>query len=221
MQNMNLLGMELKDCGAPEALNKAEGYLHNGVMSRVLCLTVPVLIQAERSAALAHFLERAELLLWGDQVTLQTVGIQDNKRLRETDNKEFLQGFLSRLAKNHEAVLVISDTQEQAETLKRELMNFQSGITIMTTLSFFDFVEHREKMINEINLISPAVIVARASYHTQMTWLEDNSALINCRIWLALPDDFSFENRKEKKLRRLLRFIRREHLKYRINKYRK
>lgn len=221
MRNINILGMELKDCSARESLNRTERFLQEGAVRIILYLTGGVLLEAQKSEAQKAWIEEADLTLWADPESLQAAGVTAGNRYREVDGQEFLQGFLHKLGKQHRGVLVVADTQEQADDLKAELQQLDHNVTYVGSLPLNVTPENRESMINEINLIAPAVVIARMAFGAQLQWLTDSRALLNTKIWIAMPEKFSCMWKKESPWEKLLNRINNDIFKRRVNNYTK
>lgn len=221
MQNIDILGMKLRDCSAEESLNLAESFLQKGVIHTIFYLTGSVLLESEKNQDQKAWIESADLTLWGDTKSLHAAGITAANRYREVNDKEFLQGFLQKLAKDHRAVLVLSDTEERAEALKRELKLLQEGVTFVGTLPLNCADESREDMINEINLIAPTAVITRMSFGAQLKWLADSKALLNTEVWIAMPEQMSCIWKKEILFTRIVNQIRNAIFRRLISKYMK
>lgn len=221
MQKIDILGMKLCDYSVKEALNQAEGFLQKGVIHTIVYLTGSVLLESEKAQDRKVCIGSADMTLWGDTKSLYAAGITDTNRYREVKEKEFLRGFLQKLAEDHRAVLVLADTEERAEELKRELKLLQEGVTFVGALPLNCADESRESMINEINLIAPTAVIARMPFGTQLKWLADSKALLNTEVWLAMPEQMSCIRKKEIPFTRIADQINNVIFRHLINRYMK
>lgn len=197
MQKINLLDIQLKDRYIRESLGMAEQFLQKGAAHIILYLTAPVLLEAGREDSVKAWIEAADLTLWGDTETLKAAEITAKNRYKEVTEKEFIKAFLGRMAKGHRSILVLSDTMEHAEALKRELIELQDAVTIVGTMELADAEEDTDKLINDINIIAPTTIIARMPFSMQQKWLSKSRAYINTGIWIGLPEDYSCIWKKE------------------------
>lgn len=190
MKNVNLLGIKLKDRYVKESLTLTDKLLHEGTAHTILYLTAPVLMEAVRNEDKKAWIESADLTLWGDTEILKAADVNAKARYREVQEKEFMKALLYRVAQAHMPVLVLSDTHEHTETLKKELLEIQDGITIARTVAISEVEEKHEDIINEINMIAPTIIFMRMPFSMQQDWLARSRQYINVKIWVGLPEDF-------------------------------
>ena len=197
MKNINLLDIRLKDRYIRESLGLAEQFLQKGAAHIILYLTAPVILEAGRDETIKEWIEAADLTLWGDTETLKAAELTAQNRYREVTEKEFIKAFLGRMARGHRSILVLSDTMEHAEALKRELIELQDAITIVGTMELASSEDNVDKLINEINMIAPTTIIARMPFSMQQKWLSRSRAYINTGIWIGLPEDYNCIWKKE------------------------
>ena len=221
MKNINLLGMKLQDRYARESLMLAERFIKKGAARVILYLTTAALLEAAKNDGEKEWIEAADATLWGDTKILEAAEISAKARYNEVEEKEFLNNFLRKMAKNHTAILVISDTEAHAQGLKSELIEMQNGITVVGTMAINDIVGSQENLINEINMIAPIVIIARMPFSMQQRWLENSRQYMNAGIWLGMPEDFSCVNKKEMPVEKVGKRILNVLFSRKVNKYKK
>lgn len=221
MKNINLLGMKLQDRYARESLMLAERFIKKGAARVILYLTTAALLEAAKNDGEKEWIEAADATLWGDTKILEAAEISAKARYNEVEEKEFLNNFLRKMAKNHTAILVISNTEAHAQGLKSELIEMQNGITVVGTMAINDIVGSQENLINEINMIAPIVIIARMPFSMQQRWLENSRQYMNAGIWLGMPEDFSCVNKKEMPVEKVGKRILNVLFSRKVNKYKK
>lgn len=221
MKNINLLGIKLKDRYVKESLTLTEEFLREGAAHTVLYLTAPALMEAVKNDDAKALIESANLTLWGDTEILKAADVTAKARYREVQEKEFMKAFLYNIAREHMSVLMLSDTQEHAETLKMELLEIQDDITAAGTMAISYMEEKHEDIINEINMIAPTVIFARMPFSLQQKWLERSRQYINTEIWVGLPEDFRCAWKREMPAAKIAKKLLNLWFSRRVNKYKK
>lgn len=221
MKNINLLGIKLKDRYVKESLTLTEEFLREGAAHTVLYLTAPALMEAVKNDDAKALIESANLTLWGDTEILKATDVTAKARYREVQEKEFMKAFLYNIAREHMSVLMLSDTQEHAETLKMELLEIQDDITAAGTMAISYMEEKHEDIINEINMIAPTVIFARMPFSLQQKWLERSRQYINTEIWVGLPEDFRCAWKREMPAAKIAKKLLNLWFSRRVNKYKK
>ena len=221
MKKINILGINLQDRYVKESLGVAERFLHEGAVHTILYITIPVLLEAGKNEDLKEWVEAADLTLWGDTEILKAAEITARNRYREVTEKEFLKNFLHKMARTHKSVLVLADSEENAEKLKQELLELQDSVTVVGTMAIPELEEKQEDVINEINMIAPVVTIVRMPFSMQQKWIAQTKSYMNTGIWIGLPDHMSCVWKKEmphtKMGRRILNFL----FSRQVNKYKK
>lgn len=221
MKNINLLGIKLKDRYVKESLTLTDKLLHEGTAHIILYLTAPVLMEAIKNEDEKAWIESANLTLWGDTEILKAADVTAKARYREAQEKEFMKALLYRVAQEHMPVLVLSDTYEHTEELKKELMEIQDGITIARTVAISEMEEKHEDVINDINMIAPTIIFMRMPFSLQQKWLARSRQYINTKIWVGLPEDFSCSWKRELPIAKIGKRLLNLWFDRRVNKYKK
>lgn len=221
MKNINLLGIKLKDRYVKESLTLTDKLLHEGTAHIILYLTAPVLMEAIKNEDEKAWIESADLTLWGDTEILKAADVTAKARYREVQEKEFMKALLYRVAQEHMPVLVLSDTYEHTEELKKELMEIQDGITIARTVAISEMEEKYEDVINDINMIAPTIIFMRMSFSLQQKWLARSRQYINTKIWVGLPEDFRCSWKRELPISKIGKRLLNLWFDRRVNKYKK
>lgn len=221
MKNVNLLGIKLKDRYVKESLTLTDKFLHEGTAHIILYLTAPVLIEAVKNEDNKSWIESADLTLWGDTEMLKAADVTMRARYREVQEKEFMSALLYRVAQAHMPILVLSDTNEHTEMLKKEILEIQDGITIARTVAISEMEGKQEDIINEINMIAPTIIFMRMPFSLQQKWLERSRQYINAKIWVGLPEDFRCVWKREMPTVKIGKRLLNLWFNRRVNKYKK
>lgn len=221
MKKINLLGINLQDRYVKESLNVAERFLQEGAVHTILYLTIPVLMEVSKNEACKEWVEAADLTLWGDTEILKAAEITARSRYREVTEKEFLKNFLHKMATTHKSVLVLADSEEHAEQLKKEVLELQEGVIVVGTMALPAAEEMQESVINEINMIAPVVTIARMPFAAQQKWLEQTKPYLNTGIWIGIPEHMNCVRKKEMPHKRMGRQILNALFNRQVNKYKK
>ena len=221
MKKIKLLGMKLQDRYARESLILAERFLKQRAVNVILYLTTSVLLEAAENEEEKEWIEAADATLWGDTQILKVAEITARGRANEVEEKEFLKSFLRRMARTHKSILVLADTEEQAQNLKEELIRMQNGITVVGTMAIQDTEDSKEDIINEINMIAPSVIMVRMPFSMQQKWLMQSRQYMNAGLWIGMPEDFSCIQKREMPMEKMGKRILNVIFSRKVNKYKK
>ena len=197
MQTIQLLGIRLKDHSKWESLGIAERFLKNRALHLVLYVNSKELTLASQDPGLKQFIEQADLTLWSTKELVQVAGLKNAGRHREVENREFLKELLQRLAKNHQAVVAVSDSEEKALLLKQELLEMQDKLSIVSCVAIGETGISVEQDVNSLNGVTPAVVIARMPIGAQASWLQEAKHMVNTGIWMALPEDMIMDGQAQ------------------------
>lgn len=203
MKNINLLGIKLQDRYVRESIGLTEKFFHEGAVHTILYLTPTVLLEAAKDEEEKEWIEAAEVTVWGDTDILAAAEITTKSRYHEVQENLFLKIFLRRMARNHKSILVLSDTEENAEILKQELIEIQNNITVAGTMAIPDPDQTQDDLINKINMITPDVIMVRMPFSLQRKWLDQCRLYLNTGIWIGFPEHLSCIRKKEKPIKKI------------------
>lgn len=195
MQTVQILGIKLVDRTKWESLSVAETFLKNHAMQVILYVNNKELSLASEDRKMKDFIEQAGLTLWSTKELVQVAGLLNKKRHREVENREFLRELLGRLAKNHQAVMVVADTEEKAQVLKKELLDMQEKLSIVACHGIDASGEKMAQDVNYINSIAPKIVIARLNIASQCYWLEGAKHMISAGAWLAIPEEMAIDDK--------------------------
>lgn len=221
MKNINLLGIKLKDRYVKESLTLTDKFLSEGTAHIILYLTTPVLMEAVKNEDEKVWIESADLTLWGDTEILKAADVTAKARYREVQEKEFMKALLYKVVQANMPILVLSDTHEHTEELKKELLEIQEGIIISRTVAISEMEEKHEDIINEINMIAPKIIFMRMPFSLQQEWLVRSRQYINTEIWVGLPEDFRVLWRREMPIAKIGKKLQNLKFNKSVNKFKK
>lgn len=161
MRRFSILGISLLDMTARESLRRADRCLRSGALNTATYLTTQTLASAAKDVRVKGLLEDTDMTLCVDPEILEAAGIANAGRIREIEERVFLKEFLRRLARQQEAVYLLSDTQEAAQALEKMLLGQQDGLNIVGKCGFDEQEQQKERLMNALNAAAPAVILSR------------------------------------------------------------
>ncbi len=198
MQKVNILGLELNDHTKKESIEMAQWFLNNGTLDVVLYVDHDVLTEAGSDEELCRWLESAGLTQWASLDILEAAGVAGNGRCREVENREFLGDLLHMAERDHKTVFLLSDSDGQIEYLRRTLRQIQPDLMIAGATIAGSDDEEIKNDINEINSVSPAIVIARMDLRKQLKWLHGSDNMVNAALWLGMPPDMQIIIKKDR-----------------------
>jgi UDP-N-acetyl-D-mannosaminuronic acid transferase (WecB/TagA/CpsF family) len=189
MQKVNILGLELNDHTKRESIDIARTFIDNGILDVIQYVDHDVLTKAGNDDELRKWIESVGLIQWGSLDILETAGISGNGRQREVENREFFRELLHIIEHDHRPVFLLSDESEQIEYLRKTIRQMQPGIMIAGSVQAEMDAEKIKSDINEINSVSPTIVIARMDVMKQFKWLRESNGMVNASIWIGMPSD--------------------------------
>ena len=216
MQKINILGVALTDYSLKESLVLLEDYTKNGRLNTILYITPPVLILAGQDEEEKNCIETMDLTLCGDADLLRVAEIDSPSRTYEVANRVFLKEFLRRMVCDRRKVYLLGESEEDIETLRRELESFQNGLlfsgsSVMT--------EDTHEIINRINDVAPAAIISRLSPGKQEKYMAEFKPLANAEVWLGISKDMVLGAAKEPFRNKIMGKIYKKIFRSRMNRF--
>ena len=220
MRKMKMLGLELRDYSVKEALRLTGQYLNNSRLDTVSFLSTDILLSAGENSNLKLWLEAMDLTIPISVEILHAAGITNRSRIKEVENSIFYREFLKRLSNEQKTLYILTETED---TLKAALAFMQAnakGIKIVGSYVFENLAGDVNEIINDINSVTPDVVISRLLSPKQEQFVYENKNKINAKIWLALENSFVMkENAKGLKFNRLSKLIENTVFRRMVSKY--
>lgn len=219
MKKINLLGITLTDYSLKESLKLSNQYLNNGALSTISIISTQILVEASENPEHKEWIESVDLTVFGETDILRAADNATRNRLREVENGEFIREFLHRIVRGRYTAFLLTNSEQQMESLKGRLLELQPGIHIVGQYILEDSLTGTDAFINEINDVVPTVIISRFPYPLQEQLMYDNKKKINANVWLALPEHSVVQTRKGIQTSKLLEWFYRKIFYRRVSKY--
>lgn len=190
IKKIEIMGIQLDNCTVQEAMEQVEAYLENTVMNTIGSVTMETLVQAKENGDIKAGIKELDLAIVEDQEILKAAGANSPQRLKETAEQQFFQEFLRRTAQEGRTVYLFGKTMEQLEGVKRQLLEYDSGLSILGGFAIEECGEDYESAVNEVNSILPDIILSVLPSPGQEYFLRVNKGKMNAKIWYGLGSGF-------------------------------
>lgn len=219
MRHMQVLGVELKDYSVREAMRKVDFFLRDGRVATIAYIASLGLMKVETSPELREFLSEVDMTVAADADVLRAGGVRVRSRIKEIENDEFLKEFMKKLVRGKKTVYLLSDTRGQLEILENNLRGYQSNVQIVGRFSMEELVQDEDYLINEMNGLTPNVLISNISSPLREQFFENHHMKMNVNIWLMLKDKMDFAVGKRNPVQRLWDKLRRLLFRKKVEKY--
>lgn len=188
MDKINVLGIDLNNYSLKESLYLTDKYLSEGALQTILYVTAEMLVQAGVNDAYKDNLMGADMTVIGDAGILEALPNINHAKVEDVKEEKYLQALMRRLAYGRKKILLLADTQENLQALKKNLTDFRSDLTICGEASMEAMEDNVERMVNHINDIIPTLIISRMEPVRQSELMAESKMMINARVWIGLPE---------------------------------
>lgn len=195
IKRVEVMGIELDNYTVQEAIRQVETYLDSQVLNTVECISMQMLIDAQKDDVLKEMLGALSLTVIGEKQILQAMGVTDILRMREIRENNFLFEFLKRLERNKKSIFLLGQTVDTIEDRKTDLLQEFPKLVFVGEYAIDLCGGDAETIINEINAATPEIIISVISSPLQEHFLWQHKDKISANIWYGLGD---FEIRRPK-----------------------
>lgn len=186
MKVIDVLGMQITDYPLKEAIKLSLKYVGNGAMNTIFYVSSQVLLDAGENQQQKEWLESMDLILYGEPTVLDVLGENTRERKNEIKQDEFLHEFIKKISRAKQSVYLILDSDEKADSLKRYLQELHGSVNVVGKYIWDEETSTAEDLVNELNDISPDVIISKLPNSIQMRLICENRRMINSGVWVAL-----------------------------------
>ena len=219
MKVIDVLGMHITDYPIKEAIKHALKYIGNGAMNTIFYVSSPVLLEAGENQQQREWLESMDMLLYGEPTVLDVLGENTRERKNEIKQDAFLHEYIKKIARGKQRVYLILDSQEKADQLNEYLHDLHESVNVIGTYIWDEENSKAEDLVNELNDVSPDVIISKLPNLVQQKLICENRRMINASVWIALLHERVIKKKKVTFGSKLNRLFYMRLFKRKVNKY--
>ncbi len=186
MKVIDVLGMHITDYPLKEAIKLSLKYIGNGAMNTIFYISSQVLLDAGEDPQQREWLESMDLLLYGEPTVLDVLKENTRERKNEIKQDAFLHEYVKKLARGKQSIYLILDSAEKAEQLEQYLKELHESVHVIGRYIWEDGISTADDLVNELNDISPDVIISKLPNGIQQKLICENRRMINASVWVAL-----------------------------------
>ncbi|MBO5341692.1 MAG: WecB/TagA/CpsF family glycosyltransferase [Lachnospiraceae bacterium] len=219
MKVIDVLGMHITDYPIKEAIKHALKYIGNGAMNTIFYVSSPVLLEAGENPQQREWLESMDMLLYGEPTVLDVLGENTRERKNEIKQDAFLHEYIKKIARGKQRVYLILDSQEKADQLNEYLHDLHESVDVIGIYIWDEENSKAEDLVNELNDVSPDVIISKIPNLVQQKLICENRRMINASVWIALLHERVIKKKKVTFGSKLNRLFYMRLFKRKVNKY--
>lgn len=183
IKKIDVLGVQLDNYTVREAVRQVETYLTNDVLNTVETISMKMLMESEHDAVLKEVIDSLNLAVIGEKEILQAAGVGTMQRIRETQENDFYFEFFKRIERNKKNIFLLAETRENLELVKAQLGEEFPKLLFAGEYVMEDCVGNLDAAINEMNAVTPDVIVSVLPTPKQEHFFWEHRDKLNASIW--------------------------------------
>lgn len=189
---VRLLDLTIEWKSPQEYLDQIDLFLDQNKMNTIALLTVPVLLEASESEEVQRVLQNADLLLPAEAEIFQLLKEGDGRMYAE----DALYLLFSRFTEQHSRVMILEDTKEDAEHVKKLFQERYPELNILGCAGTVDLEETAaDHLMNEINSQEIDLIISSLLGTAADAFMLQHKAKITPGIWINLGRHRKLQNR--------------------------
>lgn len=183
---MNVLGIEVDDYTAKEAMRQAIDYIETEAINVIELLTTDILVKSSVEEGVKQNIDEADMVLIGDKAILEAAGIAEPRKLAEAEQDVFLKMFLHYLTKNRKRIYLMADSEEELEAFKHFIHEHYPKAEVLGGSVVPEDADADDMIVNEINGLEIDCILSELNMAGQEAFITRNRIIVNANVWLRL-----------------------------------
>lgn len=196
MKTIEVLGIKMNINYTREQLQQVEKFFHHPNLQTVELVTAEMLLQTIENPFMGDVLGRANLVVMGDTVVLDTSGLESVGRRREIQEGRFIQCLMKQMEQSRRTVFVLGNRAEEIRFNVEYLKKNYPRLQILDVLSLENDVVEAEDVVNAINSVIPDLVLSLLPSPLQEEFLEEHYKKINARVWLGAGQSLALLQQK-------------------------
>lgn len=190
-KRVDLAGVRIDDYAVREAIQAADAYFNNECMNTIETVTMKTVVLAGEDETVRVCLEQADMVLAGDKEILEMAEVDSEERIAEVEDRQFFQEFMSLAIRYEKTFFLLAQTQEEIDDLEAFLQDlYDEQVKISGRYALDSCVGDEAAVINEINSISPGVILSTLPTPKQEHFLHRHLGKFHANVWYGISAEY-------------------------------
>ena len=188
MKKIDIMGFRLDDYAAGEAAMQAEPYAGGSVLHIIENISMRTLNLAEQDEAVRQVVETLDLSVIEDREILKAAGAEPVQTGEGTAAHDFAMELLRRLEQDHRTVFLVGETAERVQQNRDELQREFPELAFAGTYALEDCTGDYEAVVNEMNAVTPDLILSVLPTPVQERFIGTHRAKLNVGMWYGMGE---------------------------------
>ena len=192
---IDVLGVQIDYLNVDAEMEQIMAFMQNDFLNTVGIITMNALLTVKEAPQWKDYIENLDMSVPGEKEVLEAAGIDGGQIYEEVEENEFFARLFWYLISRDCRVFLLGGSQEEVEGLKKYLLETYPGLLIVgETADTADGEVSTDHLVNEINSVSPDLIISGLPGFRQDQFLMENRQKINGKIWLGLGEHPQIQN---------------------------
>ena len=192
---IDVLGVQIDYLNVDAEMEQIMAFMQNDFLNTVGIITMNALLTVKEAPQWKDYIENLDMSVPGEKEVLEAAGIDGGQIYEEVEENEFFARLFWYLISRDCRVFLLGGSQEEVEGLKKYLLETYPGLLIVgETADTADGEVSTDHLVNEINSVSPDLIISGLQGFRQDQFLMENRQKINGKIWLGLGEHPQIQN---------------------------
>ena len=200
-------GIKFNNYSVREMLAQIEKNLHDNVFTSVQEVYMKTLLMAKEDAVLKEAVESIDLTVIAETGILDAANQLTLFRKREIEGNDFFLQFMKRVERNGMTLFLLGESEKEIERVCEYLSDEFPRIKMVGAKQLEDTMGAQERVINEINMLSPNVVLSVLPSPKQELFIAEHRKMLSANLWYGIGEGkvSGRSNRFNKFVMRMLR----------------
>ncbi|MCM1283699.1 MAG: WecB/TagA/CpsF family glycosyltransferase [Muribaculaceae bacterium] len=185
MKVIDVAGIQLDNCTVREAIMCLDREISDQGFHTIEEVNTDTLMLAATNDSVRAALTAMEHTVISEVAVLEAVGADSYQRRREVEHHDFFYELLRRIERNRKKLCLIGEESAKVQKMEEMLLaRFPRCELISYALE--DFEGKADSLVNEINVVTPDVILSILPSPLQEEFLLENKDRLSANLWYGI-----------------------------------
>ena len=218
---IQILDVELDKLCAKEVMKRAVQYMSSESINTIEIMTMDMMLRSQETPKWDEAVKKLDLVIPGEVEILEAAEIMDKSMIRDVSNQIFLKMFLRYLQRNKKRIFLVASSRSALVELESAITLYDRHLILVGHGILSKDGKSNENVINEINGAEVDCILSILPSPEQELFIQENSALLNARIWFGCGDVLKENYMKKNRKGWIRRFFRKKIFRYLVGQHKK
>ena len=187
-KKIDVLGLLLDNYTVREAMLQVEACMDEHQLYTVEVVTMQMLLEQERDVMMREVLSSLDLTVIGEKQILQAADAVTMQRVQETEANDFTYEFFRYMERSRKSVYLLGESTDRITYVRNGLKEQFSDLVFAGEYALESCGGDDETVINDINAMSPDVLISVLPSPLQEHFLAEHREKIHSSIWYGMGE---------------------------------